>query len=127
MKVLNVNNGQKANYDLNGTQLTLSTPSAGSLTVDLAARQKDVRNTVDISLNNDFTGIAEGVGSWYVANIIIPAKEVEVYDTGEVDEEGEPVTDVRDLPLDTNDVVLNLWGLPENATVTNNNDEGGIE
>lgn len=124
MKVLSVNNGKKATYDLSGTNLTVNTPTAGSLTVDLQAGQQDVRNTVDISLNNGFTELAEGVGSWYVANIIIPAKEVEVYETGEFGEEGEPVTAVRDLPLDTNDVVVNLWGLPENSNINN---EGGLE
>jgi hypothetical protein len=69
---------------------------------------------IDISLDGNMQQVREGVGAWYVATVILPAKQRELYDTGEVDENDNPIMAERDLPLDMAKVELRLWGLPEN-------------
>ncbi|MDI3234163.1 AAA family ATPase [Exiguobacterium antarcticum] len=74
--------------------------------IDLAARQGDVDRTIDVCLDNSLETMREGLGAWYVATIIVPARQQEYVET---DEGGEVV----DLPLDMKKVVLNLWPLPQ--------------
>ncbi len=116
MIITNVSDGPKANYGLNGTNMTISVANVGDLTVDLQAKQSDVQKNVDISLDRSFSRLVEGVGAWYVASIEIPPVSKELYDTGEVDENGDPIMAQRELPLDTTKVKLRLWGLPENIS-----------
>jgi len=116
MIVTHVNTGPKASYSLHGTELTISVPNIGSITVDLQAKQEQVQKVIDISLDHSFTRLVEGVGSWYVATIEIPPIATELFDTGDVDENGNPVMAQRELPLDTSKVKVHLWGLPENIS-----------
>lgn len=74
--------------------------------IDLAARQGDIDRTIDVCLDNSLETMREGLGAWYVATIIVPARQQEYVET---DEGGEVV----DLPLDMKKVVLNLWPLPQ--------------
>lgn len=74
--------------------------------IDLAARQGDVDRTIDVCLDNSLETMREGLGAWYVATIIVPARQQEYVEN---DEGGE----VIDLPLDMKKVVLNLWPLPQ--------------
>jgi hypothetical protein len=113
MIIQNVNAGPKAVCSVEGTVLTVEVPGVDSLAIDLQAKQADVIKTVDVSLGQDYKKLAEGVGSWYVAHIVIPPEEKEVYDTGGLDAEGKPIMAVRTLPLDMAKVVVHLWGLPE--------------
>lgn len=116
MIIANVNSGRKAEYSLSGTNLTVDVPEVGSLTVDLQDKQQENKRTVNISLDKSYDRFAEGVGAWYVANIIVPGKSYELVDTGEVDEEGEPIMKRETLPLDMSKVELHLWGLPESVS-----------
>lgn len=74
--------------------------------IDLAARQGDIDRTIDVCLDNSLETMREGLGAWYVATIIVPARQQEFVET---DEGGKVV----DLPLDMKKVVLNLWPLPQ--------------
>ncbi|WP_214720737.1 AAA family ATPase [Exiguobacterium sp. s192] len=74
--------------------------------IDLAARQGEIDRTIDVCLDNSLETMREGLGAWYVATIIVPARQQEYVET---DEGGEVV----DLPLDMKKVVLNLWPLPQ--------------
>lgn len=74
--------------------------------IDLAARQGDIDRTIDVCLDNSLETMREGLGAWYVATIIVPARQQEYVET----EEG---GEVVDLPLDMKKVVLNLWPLPQ--------------
>ncbi|MGG1598460.1 AAA family ATPase [Paenibacillus naphthalenovorans] len=109
MIISEVSQGQKATYSVTGTVLTI-----GTVTIDLQERQKSVQNVVDVCLDNQLQTMAEGLGAWYVATIVVPPIERELYDTGEVDDQGDPVMAERDLPLDMSKVQLRLWGLPAN-------------
>lgn len=108
MILTNLNDGPKATYSLSGTKLTVE-----GVTVDLATRQTDVQQTINISLANDLTTAAEGVGSWYIATIVIPPKSYDVVDTGTKDAQGNEIMTVEAQPLDMSKVELRLWALPQ--------------
>lgn len=74
--------------------------------IDLVARQGDIDRTIDVCLDNSLETMREGLGAWYVATIIVPARQQEYIES---DEGGEVV----DLPLDMQKVILNLWPLPQ--------------
>ena len=112
MKIQHVNTGEKAKYRLNGTLLNIEVPGVTPTTIDLQEELKDVAAVVDISLNQGFTQLERGVGNWYIASIKIPAREYDLVETGEVDEEGWPKLVEEALPVNMRDVVLCLWGIP---------------
>lgn len=118
MRIQHVNTGTKAKYKVNGTLLQLAVEGAEPITVDLNDELRDVAAVVDISLNQGFTKLERGVGNWYVASVKIPAREYDLVDTGEVDEEGWPVYAEEALPANMRDTVLCLWGVPENVGAT---------
>lgn len=120
MIISEVSQGPKAPYSVSGTVLTV-----GTVTIDLQARQQAVQNVVNICLDNQLQTMAEGLGAWYVANVVIPPRQRQLVSTGELDGEGKDITEEVELPLDMTKVELRLWGLPENSLVEN--DEGVSE
>lgn len=119
MKVQEINEGTKAEYSLTGTMLTVTVGSQ-SVEIDLTAAQSDSQQVVDVSLGED-RQLQLGVAKWYVANAIIPPEKMHLVDSGQVDENGDPVLIPEALPLDADEVSLVLWALP--ALTVNN--EGG--
>lgn len=117
MIIVHLNDGPKAEFSLSGTVLTVH-----GVSVDLAQRQRDTRTVVDISLGADLKTAAEGVGSWYVATIVIPPREYELVEVG-LDENGQPIEEPRPLPIDLSKVELRLWGLPQSAVDAGDEDE----
>jgi hypothetical protein len=107
MIIINLNEGPKADYSINGTVLKVQ-----EVAIDLAARQRDVQNVVDVSLGSDLTSAAEGVGAWYIATIIVPPLEYDLVDSGKTDENGNPIMVPQAMPLDMSKVELRLWALP---------------
>jgi len=107
MIITSLNEGPKVDYSVDGTVLTIQ-----GIAIDLTARQRDVQNVMDVSLGADLTNAAEGVGAWYVATIVIPPREYELVDSGQVDEQGYPIMVPQVLPLDMSKVELRLWALP---------------
>lgn len=123
MRIQHVNTGVKAKYKLNGTNLQLSVEGAEPITLDLDTELQDVATVVDVSLNQGFTKLERGVGNWYIASVKIPARDFELVDTGEVDEDSWPVYQEEALPVDMRNVVLCLWGVPENLGATTTESE----
>lgn len=107
MFITSLNEGPKAEYSLDGVVLTVQ-----GVSMDLAARQRDVRTVIDISLCNDLTTAAEGAGPWCIATVVIPPREYELVETGEIDEDGNPVMQQAVRPLDLSKVEMRLWALP---------------
>lgn len=107
MIIINVNDGKKVDYSISGTILKV-----GDVSIDLQERQGSTQNVIDVCLDNQLQTMREGLGAWYVATIIIPPTQDEIFDTGELDENNDPVYAKRTLPLDINKVELRLWGLP---------------
>jgi len=110
----NVNNGKKASHSINGTVLAVE-----DVSIDLQQRQGDNEKVIDVCLDNQLQTMREGLGAWYVATVVVPPKQTEIYDTGETDENGDAIYDERVLPLDMSKVELRLWGLPEEYGKTN--------
>lgn len=107
MIITSVNTGEKASYSVQGTVVAV-----GEVTIDLATRQGDTEKVIDICLDNQLQSMREGMGAWYVANIIIPPLQREVVPSGEKDEEGNDVMIEEVRPLDMSKVELRLWRLP---------------
>lgn len=117
MIITHLKEGQKAKIALQGTVLTVES----EVSIDLQARQKDTQQVVDVCLDNQLKTIREGLGAWYVATIIIPARQYDLV-TKEGDEENETEQVAR--PLNVNDVELRLWSLPIGYGEIIENEEG---
>lgn len=107
MIVTHVNDGRKSSFGVKGTTVTV-----GTVSIDLQERQSSVQKVIDVCLDNQLQTMREGLGAWYVSTIIVPPIQEEVYDTGKLDENDDPIYKTRDLPLDMGNVELRLWGLP---------------
>ena len=74
----------------------------------------------------------EGMGAWYVATIVIPARQYELVPDGE-DEDEEMQYKRVERALDLSSVELRLWALPKGygqaKEILNDNElnEGGIQ
>jgi hypothetical protein len=121
MIINELNTGEKADYSLNGNFLVLSVFDK-SIGLDLEIMQADEKKTFDICTNQ--TGnLVEGIDKWYVANITIPAAEYEMQGTGEVDEDGKTVYEKVKKPFNVDEVVLDLWALPNYILKQNQKEE----
>lgn len=107
MIISEVSRGPKAPYSVSGTTVTV-----GTVTIDLQERQRSVQQVIDVCLDHQLQTMREGLGAWYVATIVVPPIERELYETGEVDEHGNQIMAERNRPLDMSKVELRLWGLP---------------
>lgn len=122
MKVNELNEGEKAAYNLTENILKIEI-NGQSLEIDLAAEQKKEKRTIDICLNKKGEIVRE-VNNWYIANIHIPAIKYELQDTGEIDEQGNAVYEKVKKPLNTDEVIVDLWELPN--FILNQNEEEGV-
>ena len=123
MQVNELNEGEKAQYSLDGKVLDIDVKDQG-ISLDLAQEQEDEEKTIDICLNKNGE-LVIGVDNWYIANITIPAAEYDFQDNGETDEQGNIVYEKVKKPLNTDNVVLDLWALP-NFIKKTNQDEGVV-
>lgn len=117
MKVIEINEGAKIPYEVNKTKICFD----DDITINLAKRQEDWPVHIDILTDGDgvlVTGAESG--SYYVAQIDIPAREYKepeaTEETATVEEGGEQAwtTDApqpEPLPLDMEKVTLTLWAL----------------
>jgi len=110
MKVSEINAGKKADWTLDGTNLTITIGEDQAITTDLAAAQKDTEQIVTVFLDGQ-ANLHVGTGQWYVASIIIPAKKTRMIKSAKLDEQGDPQMITKNLPLNTDDVSLVLWAL----------------
>lgn len=109
MIVVEMNQGKKIEYTLDGTILRLG----DIFEVDLAERQEDLEVKIDVT----------GDDGRYIANIIIPPRRYSMVERQEVIN-GETVTVQvpEPEPLDLDTVTLQLWALPEET----NENIGGV-
>lgn len=117
MKVIEINEGAKIPYEVNKTKICFD----DDITINLAKRQEDWPVHIDILTDGDgvlVTGAESG--SYYVAQIDIPAREYKepeaTEETATVEKGGEQAgtTDApqpEPLPLDMEKVTLTLWAL----------------
>ena len=114
MKIIDINEGTKIPYEVNGTRITFDS----MLTIDLSRYQKEEERVIDISLNDDM--LQMGLGKWYIANISLPPKEYELVENG-TDENESIIYNRVPKKLEMDKVTLTLWTLPYNYDI-----EGGF-
>ncbi len=118
MIISNASSGTKAAYTLKGTILTV-----GTVEIDLQEKQRTVQRVIDICLDRELESMREGLGAWYVANIIIPSKKYSLQPSGDLDEDGNDQMEEVELPVDPAQVELRLWGLPPQYFENKDNEE----
>lgn len=127
MKVIEMNEGRKIPYEVNGTKICFD----DDLTINLAKRQEDCDVHIDVcSDQNGALVIGAASGNYYVAQIDIPKMEYEetvsedeVTETVHGEDESESENEMQKQPqiirepkpLDMDSVTLTLWAL-ENYT-----------
>lgn len=108
--VIEKNEGEKIPYEVSGTKIIFGDDE---LTVNCKSRERDYEVTLDICKDTE-DGLTVGVNTSareYVAQVTIPARGYEVVETGEEDEDGNPVTERKPLPFDMKKCTLTLWAL----------------
>lgn len=99
------NVGPKIDYAVTGTKITFR----DELTLDLEKYERDFPVNLDICENRD--GILYmGLSDYYVAQLVIPAREYDFIADG-VDEEGNPKEVPMPVPFDVDKVTLTLWAV----------------
>jgi len=110
MKITNMNSGNYIPFAINGSTVVVGTNPG--ITVDMAASQTDAWVTIDLS--HDASGnLIKGVGTKYVANVIIPPKSYKLVDTPYTGPDGTATTiKVKQaLPLNVSACTLQLWSV----------------
>ncbi len=112
MIIVEKNEGRKIDYAVRGTKLNFAD---GEITLDIARYQKDDEVTKDIMVDSEGY-LATGKGRYYVAQVIIPAREYDEETTTVTEEvdgeevEREVVTRIA-KPLDMDKVTLCLFSI----------------
>lgn len=109
MIIVNKNEGKKIPYEVDGTKITFDDEAMYNLT----KYERDDANHLDIcrdAYGNLVNGVPDSAGK-YVAQIDIPARSYTEVETGQNDEEGNPITQPQALPLDMENVTLTLWSV----------------
>lgn len=78
------------------------------LYLNLPTYERDFPVHLDVS-KNEYGMLTMGLSRAYVAQIDIPAREYKEVDTGEVNEEGDPIIEKVAQPFDLKKVTLTLW------------------
>lgn len=112
MRIKEMNKGTKIAYKQNGTKLDFAD---GALALDLARWQEDDPVTVDIKATRK-GNLTTGKGSYYVAQVDVPAREyTEPQETESTAEgggtDGSSGGERQPLPLDMEKVVLHLFSI----------------
>ena len=104
MIIVEMNEGQKIDYEIQNTATKKKITFDDDLTINLAKREEDWPVHIDVCYDEDENlVIGTAAGRAYVAQIDIPARE---YVPGE-GEEDPPVP----VPLNLDNVTLSLWSI----------------
>lgn len=108
--VVEKNEGEKIAYEVSGTKIIFG---EDELMINIKSRERDEEVTLDICKDTQ-DGLTVGVNTEareYVAQVTIPARGYEIVDTGEQDEDGNPIMERKALPFDMKKCTLTLWAL----------------
>ena len=104
--VIEKNEGEKIGYSVSGTKITFG---EDELSVNLKTRERDEEVCKDTQ-----NGLTVGVNTearTYVAQATIPARTYEIIDTGEKDENDNPIMQRTPVEFDMTKCTLTLWAL----------------
>ncbi len=118
-KMIEKTGGDQVDVRISGTKVYLGDDE---MVLNLQKYERDDPVHIDIGLNSRGF-LTFGVSDRYAVQIDIPAKEYELVDTGELDENGSPRMKKEALPFKMANVTVTLWG--RQATEENRNGEGG--
>ena len=109
MIIVEMNEGQKIDYEIQNTATKKKITFDDDLTINLMKREQDYPVHIDVCFDEDEElVIGTAAGRAYVAQIDIPAREYIYHDPEQEGEEPEPPTPV---PLDLDKVTLSLWSI----------------
>lgn len=95
--------GPHADVSVSGSEVTV-----GEVTVNCESRQDE--SAVMIDLRQDKSGpVTEGGSGRQVASVYIPPRHYHEVETGEADEDDNPVMSREAVPLDPDQVLVTLW------------------
>jgi len=103
MRIITRGPGPHPDVSVSGKLVTI-----GGKSYETEARQKASEQLINLrqASNGD---IKEASTGFQVASIQIPPYRTEEVDTGEFDDEGNPVIELQRVPLDPDQVVITLW------------------
>lgn len=107
IKIIEMNEGRKIGYELDGTTLWVG----DAIAVKLPRLQTDDTVEKDICADSD-GNLVMGLGKSYVAQISIPPKEY-YFIEGEPDSEGQPTMEKVQKDFDITKCTLTLWNVEE--------------
>ena len=109
MIIVEMNEGQKIDYEIQNTATKKKITFDDDLTINLMKREQDYPVHIDVCFDEDEElVIGTAAGRAYVAQIDIPAREYIYHEPEQEGEEPEPPTPV---PLDLDKVTLSLWSI----------------
>jgi hypothetical protein len=106
MIIVEKNEGEKIPYDVMGNLLVLN----DELYLNLQMYERDFPVQLDVC-HNDFDMLTMGLSKSYVAQIDIPAREYELIETDNKNEDGEYISAMMPIPFNIDRVTLILWGV----------------
>ena len=108
MIIVEMNEGQKIDYEIQNTATKKKITFDDDLTINLAKREEDWPVHIDVCYDEDENlVIGTAAGRAYVAQIDIPAREY----TEEPDPEDPEQTIRTPVPLDLDKCTLSLWSI----------------
>ena len=108
MIIVNMNEGQKIDYEIQNTATKKKITFDDDLTINLAKREEDWPVHIDVCYDEDRElVIGTAAGRAYVAQIDIPARQY----TEEPDPEDPDQTILIPVPLNLDNVTLSLWSI----------------
>ena len=119
MVIKEISPGQKAPCGNEGALIFVGS-GENLVMIDATQRQSDQEEVIDI-YQDDMGTLVEGEKNlWYAATIVIPPLQYQIVDTGQVNDQEQPILAKEQLPLDLDAVTVVLWPLKKPL-----NDEGG--
>lgn len=110
MVIKEISPGQKAPCGNEGALIFVG-DGENLVMIDAAERQSDQEEVIDI-YQDDMGTLVEGERNlWYAATIVIPPRQYQMVDSGQVDEQGQPALVRESLPVDMDAVAVVLWPL----------------
>lgn len=106
MNIIEKNEGTKVSYAIESNNLI---SFRDELFLNLAKCERDYPVHIDIC-EDENKMLTNRISSAYIAQIDIPERQYEYIDKG-VDEQGQTITEKKELPFNMDNITLTLWAV----------------